>query len=179
MYSEVEIWKPIAGYNEAYEVSSHGRVRAKARTVMYKDGRSYKKPEHVFDPKPKQGYPSVDLPGGKVCIHSLVASAFIGPKPEGARTVNHKDGNKTNNHYANLEWATYKENNRHARITKLNRQHGEKCNLSKFGDDAVDAIRLLWPTRRFTQLELGKLFGMSVGHVHEILAGKSRNLATS
>lgn len=169
-----EIWKPVVGYGGNYEVSSHGRVKAKARTVRYKDGRSFEKKEHVFAPKPKQGYPSIDLPGGKVCIHTLVATAFIGRKPDEARTVNHKDGDKTNNHCDNLEWASYAANNRHARLTKLNRQHGEKCNLTEFGDDVVDAIRLIWPTRRFTQAEIARLFCMSVGHVHEIVNGKSR-----
>ncbi len=173
--SEQEIiWKPVDGFNGAYEVSMCGKVRSKERRVIYKDGRSFLKPVHVFDPKPIKGYPSVALPGGRQCVHTLVARAFLGPKPESARTVNHKDGNKKNNHVSNLEWATYAENNRHARLTKLNKQHGENCNLSKFGDDTVDAIRLLWPTRRFTQLELGTLFGMSENHIFEIVKGISR-----
>ncbi len=51
----------------------------------------------------------------KTTIHRLVALAwcmnndFIS-KP----IVNHKDGNKSNYHYRNLEWCSYKENNRHA-----------------------------------------------------------------
>lgn len=174
-----EEWKPVVGYGGHYEVSSFGRVRAKARWVRYKDGRSFWKPEHLFAVTPKQGYPGIALPGGTVCVHTLVATAFLGPKPAGARTVNHKDGNKQNNHVPNLEWASYMENNRHARRTKLNRQHGENCNLTEFADDAVDAIRLLWPTRRFTQGELARLFGMSQGHVHEIIRNKSRRLPTA
>lgn len=46
-------------------------------------------------------------------IHRLVASAFL-PNPEGKATINHKDGNKSNNHIDNLEWATYSENVQHA-----------------------------------------------------------------
>ena len=42
-------------------------------------------------------------------IHRLVAEAYI-PNPDGKLEVNHIDGNKENNHYSNLEWATRKEN---------------------------------------------------------------------
>lgn len=44
-------------------------------------------------------------------IHRLVAKAFINnPKPEEFLVVNHKDFNKSNNNYSNLEWSTQKEN---------------------------------------------------------------------
>jgi hypothetical protein len=45
--------------------------------------------------------------------HRLVAKHFI-DNPDNLETVNHKDGNKHNNHKDNLEWMTQGDNKRHA-----------------------------------------------------------------
>ena len=45
--------------------------------------------------------------------HRLVAEYFL-DKKDGCDIVNHKDGNKLNNHYSNLEWVTQSENVQHA-----------------------------------------------------------------
>lgn len=54
-------------------------------------------------------------------IHRLVLEHFSNEKPKD--TVNHIDGNKTNNHISNLEWATYKDNNVHAVRTGLRKSN--------------------------------------------------------
>ena len=51
-----------------------------------------------------------------VGLHRLLALTFL-PLPESEEmmeTVNHKDGNKSNNSLDNLEWATFKRNQEHA-----------------------------------------------------------------
>lgn len=45
--------------------------------------------------------------------HRLVARAYIGEPADPALVVNHKDGNKKNNHFENLEWVTRGQNTRH------------------------------------------------------------------
>jgi hypothetical protein len=48
-----------------------------------------------------------------VAIHRIVAKAYLPINPD-KDVVNHKDGNKLNNHVSNLEWCTYSENSIHA-----------------------------------------------------------------
>ncbi len=63
--------------------------------------------------KDGSGYLRVKLLGETRKVHRLVASAFI-PNPENKPTVNHINGNKTDNRVDNLEWATHSENKQHA-----------------------------------------------------------------
>lgn len=35
----MEIWKPVKGYENFYEVSDTGRIRSLDRTIVFKDGR--------------------------------------------------------------------------------------------------------------------------------------------
>lgn len=43
-------------------------------------------------------------------VHTLVADTFI-PNPNNYSDINHKDENKKNNYFTNLEWCTRKYNN--------------------------------------------------------------------
>ena len=108
-----EIWKPVAECNGEYYVSSWGRVKS------LKFGK-----ERILKPNLiGKGYPAVHISyfnKKQKCqiIHKLVAMAFI-PNPDNKPQVNHKDGNKLNNHIDNLEWTTIKENIQHAYDTGL------------------------------------------------------------
>lgn len=68
------------------------------------------------------GYETVPLVNEKgtktFLVHRLVAQAFI-PNPENKETVNHIDGDKTNNNIDNLEWSTRGEQMIHAYDTGL------------------------------------------------------------
>ena len=65
------------------------------------------------------GYLQVSINGRRRDLHRIVAECFV-PKPPGDKLeVNHKDGNKLNNHASNLEWVSHLENVRHAFRTGL------------------------------------------------------------
>lgn len=118
-----EEWRPVVGYEGRYEVSNTGQVRGIERMVDYVDGRRTTNPGGTKNVAVGAlGYYTVTLRANGhrrvEYVHRIVAKAFI-PNPMQKRTVNHKDGNKLNNHVSNLEWATHSENNRHAVVMGL------------------------------------------------------------
>lgn len=61
-----------------------------------------------------------DRNGNTAFVHRLVAMAWLGtPENFLCLDVNHKDGNKDNNHASNLEWCTRRENLHHAMKNNL------------------------------------------------------------
>ena len=170
-----EIWKSVVGFEGRYEVSSLGRFKALSRQIVYKDGRTgWLKEKMVKGCIGNHGYyiMSFDTKHKKLA-HRAVAEAFFG-EPDYRITVNHKDGNKINNCIENLEWATFKENNVHARNTNLNNQHGKNCNLTKYTDQFIDSIRNVYAKYNPNYEELGKLFGITGCHARQIVLHLTR-----
>ena len=56
-----------------------------------------------------KGYRRVRLQGRTFKVHRLVAEAFV-PNPYNLPYVLHKDGDRDNNHYTNLEWSSRQSN---------------------------------------------------------------------
>lgn len=113
--SSSEIWKPIIGYEDYYEVSNLGRIRAVDRTITDKNGREKKLHGHMMlQQKQRNGYYSVMLTrGGKkkrISVHRLVGTAFV-PNPGNLPEINHKDETRDNNCADNLEWCDRSYNN--------------------------------------------------------------------
>jgi hypothetical protein len=114
-------FRNIRYYEEKYEVSSNGEVKSLERKVNH-NGRTRTVKERVLATSLRAGYKIVKLnKNGKqetFYVHRLVCAAYI-ENPENKPEVNHKDGNKLNNDYRNLEWCTHQENVIHAYQTGL------------------------------------------------------------
>jgi hypothetical protein len=74
-------------------------------------------------------------------IHRLVAILFIS-NPDNLPTVNHIDGNKTNNMKNNLEWNTYQANKLHAFDTGITIKPiiSNRRFIPQYSDDIVHQI---------------------------------------
>lgn len=172
----MEIWKPVKGYEDHYKVSDQGRVRSLDRIIKDKIGRTkFYKGQELSQFIDKSGYPMCtlwrDSKGKNKTVHRIVAEAFIA-NPENKPQVNHKDGDKENNHVNNLEWVTNSENDLHAfeiGLRTVNR--GSKSNLAKLTEEEVIEIRKLKKNGK-TQRNIAKVFDISEGSVSQIVNRK-------
>lgn len=170
----MEIWKPVVGYEWAYEVSSLGRVRSKRREIHYVNGRVDIRESQIKSQRPrKDGYYQVNVSQGSkkavLLVHQEVCKAFHGQNP-GGKDVCHTDGNRSNNCESNLRWDTRKGNFGDM-VEHGTRCRGERHGQVKLTDAQVEAIRA--DPRR--QWEIAEWYGITQGHVSRLKLGKQRN----
>ena len=125
-------WKIIKSTNGLYEASSTGEIQRKKGVVRNNPNGGVRtvggKP--LSQKTKSNGYKEVNLYvdtqiGKSRYVHRLIAEAFIGDIQDGM-CINHKDGDKSNNHISNLEIVTYSENSKHAYETGLSVSKGMK-----------------------------------------------------
>lgn len=112
-----EVWRPIS-IMPHYAVSSRGRVKALSRKVRFVSklgGEFYRnKKERLCQPNKQNGgylitHLYLDDNRTSKTIHSLVARAFIGPRPKGY-DICHRNGIRTDNRVENLRYDTRSNN---------------------------------------------------------------------
>lgn len=176
----METWKPVPDFENIYEVSSFGRVRSVTRIDPAGRQQTGKMRKPYLG---KRGYYVVtmrkDRKSHLKSVHVLVALVFIGapPAPLGAKgsdiQVNHKDGDKKNNHFDNLEYCTHLENTQHAYAVGLHdgSLQGERNGRSKLTSDQVKEIRALYADNQGSIPQLARQFGVGKSTIGYIVQG--------
>lgn len=137
MSNHCERWLSVPGYEGLYEVSSAGRVKS------LKSGRWRSGVKFLSWHYDRSRYPKVSLYrnglGAKYRVHSLVALAFLGPRPTGMQ-VRHIDGDRNNPKLDNLGYCTQKENEAD-KLVHGTRRRGSMCSNAKLHENDIPEIR--------------------------------------
>lgn len=115
----IETWRPVVGYEDFYEVSDLGQIRSLDRVMPHAryPGHTQRLTGRVLSPGISNGYLSVVLSAEArrrvVKVHTIVAEAFLGPRPTD-RVACHENGIRTDNRLINLRYDTVSANVRDA-----------------------------------------------------------------
>ena len=150
------------------EVKFKGYTIKEDGTILNKDG-SVKTPYMIGNYQGVALY--FDGKYHKYYVHRLVAEHFVDGNDE---TVNHKDGNTTNNHASNLEWMSMSDNNKHAQENGL---YGHRYQ-PMFDQGTRRKIATMYSTGRYTYQHLANLFGCSISPIRHAIEEFKKNKET-
>lgn len=160
-------FRPVARGGITFLVSSDGRV---VKPAMNHNGRTCKYMQ--FQPFiGNHGYFMIAVRNRmegtrkKFLVHRMVVEAHLGSFEE-SLSVNHKDGNKLNNHIANLEMCTLAENTKHQWETGLI----DTSSWSKLTKQDVADIRARKEVSRVVALD----YGITARYIRRIRQGRGR-----
>lgn len=136
----MEVWKDIPGFEGIYQASDCGQIRSIDGKCTYTEhhgtrhwkGRILKMKGHAST----GGYRVTLWKDGKPqgwLVHRLVALAFLGIPKEGM-TVNHIDGDRSNNRVENIEWLTLEDNIKHGHANGLYKSTRQPVSLEREGE---------------------------------------------
>ena len=159
--SDVETWKPIPGYEGLYEASSQGRIRSAEGKVTSSARYNRRVWQQRIIKQKWRKRKTTEKEDARVClwkdgkekthlVSRLIAMAFL-PAPFEKLTVNHIDGDPSNNSVDNLEWCTMRENIKHAFDTGLQKSSQKPVVLESVGGN-----KILFPSMAEASRYLGK-----------------------
>lgn len=152
----MEIWKKCIDWAN-HEVSNFGNVRSS----------EYGEYRPMRLKVCSNGYRSTS----DRLVHRLVAIAFLPPALR-RPWVNHKDGNKANNHVDNLEWTTPTQNNAHATARGVRHALTNPKRAHKLTAEIVAEIRATVPRGRGAKAAAAR-YGISPTLLQRILGNRS------
>lgn len=167
-----EQWRPLPS-DDKYLVSTWGNVLIKNYKCHKGEGRTVPAAIRLIEGTGTtwDGYQSTMIRGKCKLIHQLVGETFI-PNPIGYRQINHKDGDKANNYFENLEWSSQSYNCIHSYTIGTNpveKKRGVLNGRAKLDDLQVRVIKTLYP--KISQVKLGRYFNVSQGMISAIVRG--------
>ncbi|GJI54476.1 NUMOD4 domain-containing protein [Lactiplantibacillus plantarum] len=116
---EAELWRDIAGYNGAYQVSSLGNVRSVDRVIKLSNGNQRHLIGHLIQPHDNGlGYQQVNLIDTDhklhaMLVHKLVLDTFMPLSSDESKTLSdchHVNANRKDNRLSNLARVTHRDN---------------------------------------------------------------------
>lgn len=149
-----EKWREVPGY-PGYLVSSMGRCSGPRKKILKQSPN-------------QKGYLLISMwNNGKRltrAVHTIVAEAFIGPKPDGLECC-HWNGKNQDNRRANLGYVTHKENQSHRIL------HGTNGRKLTEGN-----VRFILENHKpydseFSTRALGRKFGVAEQTIYRIVRG--------
>ena len=156
------IIKELRNYEGLYTISNQGVIRSLYTGKILKQYLN------------KYGYYQVRLYKDKKVrnhtVHRLVAETFI-PNPRKEKTVNHIDGNKTNNKVENLEWCSFSENFNKAYNDGLVPKGAYNGNAI-FNDEQIRFIRDAYKSG-YSGRRLARVFNTTHDVIDDIISRKS------
>lgn len=166
-----ELWKDIPNYEGLYQASNLGRIRtAEGKTTYSKLHGERKWKQRVLKPKACRdlyacGYRVSLWKEGKskdFLVARLVCTTWHENLIDTKMTVNHKDGNRLNNHIDNLEWLSLSDNIRHGFENNLYKQNKTILTCCESGE--VFEFR--------SQALAGLFLGRNGGYIHNLKKNK-------
>lgn len=155
---------PVVGYEDRYAVDTRG-VIYNVRTFSVMKASTNK----------VTGYRYLNLTKNSICktflVHRVVMLAFNPVENYVNLEVNHKDGDKGNNQFTNLEWMGHRDNMTHARDV-LDAWADRLPGNPKLTPEQVKDIRRLF-AEGMRKIDIAEMFSLADSTIHNVLSRKT------